>query len=57
MHVISDVATDPNALRSAGRGGRTIVQGIRDGVNVIVIIGKDGSIVSGFPANVPRNPK
>ncbi len=39
---ISDVATDPNSVSSAGRGGRTVVEGTRDGVDIKVIIGKDG---------------
>lgn len=56
MHHISDIATDPAATRTAGRGGRTVVTGTRDGVDITVVIGRDGSIVTGFPTNVPRNP-
>ncbi|MBL8510501.1 MAG: EndoU domain-containing protein, partial [Betaproteobacteria bacterium] len=55
IHVISDIATDPNAVRSAGRGGRTVVEGTREGINVRVILGRDGEIITGFPTNVPRN--
>lgn len=57
---ISDVATDPNSTRTPGRGGRTIVQGTRDGVDITVVVepgSKGGRIVTGFPTNVPRNPK
>ncbi|MEM6455686.1 MAG: RHS repeat-associated core domain-containing protein, partial [Acidobacteriota bacterium] len=57
MHAISDVATDPNSKRRPGEGGRTIVEGVRDGVLVRVIQEGDGTIVTGFPTNRPRNPK
>jgi hypothetical protein len=55
INAISDIATDPNAIRSAGRGGRTVAEGTREGVNIRTIIGKDGEIVTGFPTNVKRN--
>ncbi len=57
MHAISDIATDPSAFRKAGRGGRTIAEGMRDGINIRVIQEPNGDIVSGFPTNVPRNPR
>lgn len=56
MHEISDVATDPNSVRTHGRGGRTVVEGTRDGVGIRVILGRDGEIITGFPTNVGRNP-
>jgi len=56
MHAISDIATDPNLTTRAGRGGRTIVEGVRDGVNIRVIQEADGTIVTGYPLNIPRNP-
>lgn len=56
MHEISDVATDPASIRSSGRGGRTVVEGTRDGVRIKVILEKDGSLVTGFPTNTPVNP-
>jgi hypothetical protein len=56
MHNISDIATDPNSVTRAGRGGRTITEGTRDGINIRVIQERNGDIVSGFPTNVPRNP-
>ena len=57
MHHISDVATDPKAITRSSRGGRTITEGVREGVNIRVIQEKSGDIVTGFPTNVPRNPK
>ena len=56
MHEISDIATDPNSVTRAGRGGRTITEGTRDGVNIRVVQEKNGDIVTGFPTNTPRNP-
>ncbi|TAJ39441.1 MAG: hypothetical protein EPO55_12385 [Reyranella sp.] len=59
MHAISDVATSPTSIFSPGRGGRTVVTGSRDGVEIKVVIGspKEGSgIITGFPTNIPRNP-
>lgn len=55
IDAISDIATDPNASRAIGRGGRTVVEGVRDGINIRVIVGKDGEIITGFPTNVWRN--
>jgi hypothetical protein len=54
---ISDVATDPASSRTPGREGRTIVHGTRDGIDIEVIVNPDGSIRTGYPANVPRNPR
>ena len=59
MHEISDVATDPASVVGPGRGGRSVVTGTRDGVDITVILEnqkKGGGIVTGFPTNVPRNP-
>jgi RHS repeat-associated protein len=56
IHSISDIATDPAAVRTAGRGGRTIVTGTRDGVEIRVVLEADGTVVTGYPTNVPRNP-
>jgi Bacterial EndoU nuclease/Pretoxin HINT domain len=49
MHAISDIATDPSLIPAAGRGGRSIVEGIRDGVRIRVVLDPDESIVTGFP--------
>ena len=56
MHEISDVATDPSLTPRPGRGGRTIVEGTRDGIDIRVIQEANGDIVTGYPTNVPRNP-
>ncbi len=57
LHEISDVATDPASKITPGRGGRTIAEGTRDGVDIRTVVERDGSrIVTGFPTNVPRNP-
>ena len=59
MHHISDVATDPLLTFTAGRGGRTVVTGTRDGIGITVIPGNQregGGIITGFPTNIPRNP-
>lgn len=37
--------------------GRTIAEAVKEGINVRVIQESNGDIVSGFPTNVPRNPK
>lgn len=50
---ISDVATDPDSSTSNGREGTTVVVGTRDGVKIQVIIGSDGSIVTGYPKSGP----
>ena len=57
MHEISDVATDPTLVSKASRGGRTVTEGMRDGVNIRVVQEKGGAIVSGYPINLPMNPK
>jgi RHS repeat-associated protein len=57
LNAISDVATDPNSTRMVSRGGRTVVEGVREGVSIRVVVEADGSrIVTGYPINVPRNP-
>jgi hypothetical protein len=50
---ISDVATGPDSSRSPGRDGTTVVVGTRDGVRIQVIIGADGSILTGYPKGGP----
>jgi hypothetical protein len=56
---ISDVATDPSSTFKTGRGGRTIAEGTRNGVDIRVVIENPNMgerIVTGFPTNTPRNP-
>ena len=54
INQIEAVANDPSSSRTPGRNGVAIVRGSRDGIDMIV--SKDGSIVTGYPTNVPRNP-
>lgn len=54
---ISDVATDPASSRSPGRNGREVVRGTRGGIDIEVIVEPNGRIVTGYPTNVPRNPR
>jgi hypothetical protein len=55
MHEISDVATDPTSIFQAGRGGSTVVTGVRDGV-LLRVITRGDDIVTGYPTNLPRIP-
>jgi hypothetical protein len=54
---ISDVATDPASSRTPGRRGHTVVRGTRDGIEIEVIVEPNGRIVTGYPTNVPHNPR
>ena len=55
---IEDVANDPASARRSEPDGRTVVTGHRQGVDVRVVIDRDGrSIVTGYPTNTPRNPR
>jgi hypothetical protein len=59
LHEVSDVATDPASKALPGRGGRSIIEGTRDGVDIRVVVeppSRGGRIVTGFPTNMPRNP-
>ena len=56
---VSDVATDPGSVRTTQSNGRIKVQGVRDGVEITVIVepgSRGGRIVTGYPTNTPRNP-
>ena len=56
IEAIIDVANDPTSVRMPANGGRTIVRGNRDGVEIEVIIGRDGrAIVTAYPTNTPPN--
>jgi hypothetical protein len=58
MHEISDIATDPSAWeRAEVEGGYTVLHGTRDGVVIRVVVDDGGEIVTGYPINIPRNPK
>lgn len=53
---IEEVANSPASARTLGRDNRMVVDGIRDGVTIRVVIGSDGhTVVTGYPTNVPRN--
>ena len=55
---IEDVANDPASARRLEADGRTVATGRRDGVDIRVVVGRDGrSIVTGYPTNTPRNPR
>lgn len=57
MHEISDVATDPSlAWRNGNRAGDFFVNGSRGGVDIEVLIRND-QIWTGYPTNLPRNPR
>lgn len=56
IEAIKDVANDPASVRKTADGGRTAVEGTRDGVDIRVIIGRDGkAIVTAHPTNIPPN--
>ena len=55
---IEDVANDPESVRRPQPDGRIVVTGRRQGVDIRVVIDRDGrSIVTGYPTNTPRNPR
>ncbi len=55
MHAASDIATDPGSTVISNIGGRTVVVGERDGVQILVVTdGQD--IITAYPTNLPRNP-
>jgi RHS repeat-associated protein len=56
MHEISDVATDPASRIVGTQGSRTVLEGTRSGVTIRVVT--DGAdIITGYPTNLPRNPR
>ena len=53
IEAIKDVANDPASVRTSADGGRTSVVGTRDGVDIRVIIGRNGkAIVTAYPINI-----
>jgi hypothetical protein len=57
IDAISDVATDPSSDRQPGKWGRSVVTGTRGGIDIEVVVEPNGKIVTGYPTNVPRNPR
>jgi filamentous hemagglutinin len=61
LGAISDVATDPNSNRTPQSNGRIQVRGTRNGIDILVIVEppnvRNGQIVTGYPTNIPKNPK
>jgi hypothetical protein len=58
IETIEDVANDPASARKVGADGRTVVTGQRQGVDVRVVVERDGrSIITGYPTDTPRNPR
>ncbi len=59
-NAISDIATDPkvNWSKPDPKTGYTVGSGVINGVDVKVVFGTiKGCIVTGYPKNLPRNPK
>lgn len=57
IEAIEDVANDPSSARRVEADGRTVLTGRRDGVDLRVVVERDGrSVVTGYPTNTPRNP-
>lgn len=57
MHEVSDIASDPVAWRNGVvQGNRIVLKGVRDGVEIKVVVENGADIVTGHPLNLPRNP-
>ena len=55
---IESVASDPASVCEPTKGDRTSVRGVRDGIEIEVIIGRDGkTIVTAYSTNVAPNSK
>ncbi|MEX3977775.1 EndoU domain-containing protein [Paraburkholderia sp. EG287A] len=60
VDTVSDIATDPTIAETVQANGRIVKNGIRDGIDIRVVIepaSKGVGIVTAFLTNVPRNPK
>lgn len=57
IEAIEAVANDPASTRRLEADGRTVLTGRRSGVEMRVVVERDGrSVVTGYPTNTPRNP-
>ncbi len=57
---ISDVARNGNSAGAGRTPGSTLMEGVRDGVNMRVVVGRDGNVISGWPVSgqgVKVNPR
>jgi hypothetical protein len=56
---IESVANDPDSKRSTpDKRGKIEVEGSRDGVDLLVVLSKDGrTIITAYPTNLPPNPQ
>ena len=59
LHEITDVLTDPKSVwTKPDKRGYITTTGTRNGIDIQVVYDTNkGRIVSGYPTNVPRNPK
>lgn len=56
MHEASDIATDPNSTILTRGGGREILTGTREGVDIRVVVDyNNNDIITAYPTNLPRN--
>ena len=57
VQTVKDIANSPTSQSLPGNAGRLGIQGQRDGVDILVVIGRDGrTIVTAHPTNLPKNP-
>lgn len=61
LHQVSDVASDPNAIRGVGKYDSPYAIGVRDGIEIRVDFYPNnhkyaGQISTAYPTNVPANP-
>lgn len=49
MDMISEIALDPTLMKRPSYQGRLIVEGVRSGVHVRVVVDGNGRVITGFP--------
>ena len=49
IDIISESALDPTLTRRPSYQGRLIVEGVRSGVQVRVVVDRNGRVITGFP--------
>ncbi|MDC8756611.1 EndoU domain-containing protein [Janthinobacterium fluminis] len=55
LNAILDVANDSASSVTPGRGGRSVIKGTRDGIDITVVVEPSDRTVTGFPTNTPKN--